>query len=72
MTLKQYAEARHHVIIGKLHRRKEWEKLTDWNTGETYDDPDWRIYSDDGGNEYYVSKHQVNRYIIVDTDGCIM
>lgn len=62
MTIREYAEARGHKIVGKLTR---------FPKGETYgaDNRKQRAYIDEAGNEYYIDKHSA---CIVTTEGHII
>ena len=62
MSVREYAKARGHQIVGKLTR---------FPKGETYgvDNRKQRAYIDEAGNEYYISKSCA---CIVTADGSVI
>ena len=55
MSIREYAKASGHQIVGKLTRRPEWEYTMNWATGEKRHSG-CRHYSDEAGNEYIIGK----------------
>lgn len=55
MSVREYAKARGHKIVGKLTRRPEWEYVHDLHTWEKRHGG-CRHYSDEAGNEYIICK----------------
>lgn len=68
MAIREYAQKVGFKIIGKLTRHPEREWNINYMTGEKYY-IGAKIYSDEAGNEYYISKKGV--CIVTADDGVI-
>lgn len=67
--IREYAEQVGHQIVGKLTRHPEWEWDRDVYTGEKKRTGD-RCYTDEGGNEYIISKF--GGVCIIDSEGGVI
>lgn len=54
MTIREYAKAHGHEVVGKLTRHAECEWLADGFGNSKHED--FKFYVDEAGNEYYVDK----------------
>ena len=68
MSIREYAKACGHEIVGKLTRRPEWEYCHDLATWEKRHGG-CRHYSDEAGNEYIISR---NVCCIVTAEGAVI
>ena len=71
MTIREYAKARGHQIVGRLTRRHEWEYEYDdsWMAGGKKHSG-CKHYADEGGNEYIIGKD--GTICIVTEDGAVI
>lgn len=63
MTIRKYAKAHHHKVVGKLRR------VTPLKSNRDQDGTPYRIYIDEANNEYTVNRNGV---CIVTVDGNVM
>lgn len=66
-TIRKYAKANGHEIIGKLTRHPEWEYEDTLSGCKKHGGA--KAYADEAGNEYYISKGGIS---IVTADGGII
>lgn len=67
MTIKEYAKAHNHGIVGKLTRHPEAEWYYEFGKRIQY--KGYKVYLDEAQNEYSINKHGV---CIITADGNVI